>query len=73
MLVGWSLLTGLVRAVSVVMAGVLAPGQAQVLLAIDQRPVSALGSRGAYPSLGITVAPHRQLHPIRMIGTGVPV
>jgi hypothetical protein len=69
--VGWSLLAGLVRAVAVVMAGVLAQNRAQVPFAVDEHPVGALASCGAYPSLGITVAPHRQLHPIRMIGTGV--
>jgi len=64
-LVGWSLLTGLMRAVPVEMAGVLVQDRAQVLLAVDQHPVSALGSRGAYPSLGVAVrprGPRRGLH-----------
>jgi hypothetical protein len=45
----------------------------QVPFAADQHPIGDLGPGGAYPPLGITVAPHRQLHPIRMIGTGAPV
>src|SRR6185437_1720379 len=64
-LAGWSLLTGLMRAVPVTMAGVLAQDRAQVLLAVDQHPVSALGSRGAYPSPGVAVrprGPRRGLH-----------
>ena len=64
-LVGWSLLTGLVRAVPVVMAGVLAQDRAQLLVAVEQHPVSALGSRGAYPPLGVAVrprGPRRGLH-----------
>ena len=67
------MLAGLVRAVPVVVAGVLAQDRAQVPFALDEHPVGALGSRGAYPSLGVAVAPHRQLHPIRMIGTDAPV
>jgi hypothetical protein len=70
-LVGWSLLAGLVRPVPVVMAGVLAQDRSQVPFAVDEHPVGALGSCAAYPSLGIAVAPHRQLHLIRSIGTDV--
>ena len=44
--VGWSLLVGLVRAVPVVMGGVLAQDRAQVPFAVDEHPVGALGSRG---------------------------
>jgi len=39
------------------LAGVVAQDRAQVLLAVDQHPVSALGSRSANPSLGITIRP----------------
>jgi hypothetical protein len=48
------------RAVPVVIAGVLAQDRAQVLLAVDQHPVSALSLRGAYPSLGVAVRPGRR-------------
>ena len=68
-LVGRSLLAGLVRAVPVVMSGVLAEDGPQVPFTVDEHPVGALGSCAAYPPLGITVAPHRQLRLIRMIGT----
>ncbi len=54
-LVGWSLLAGLVRAVPVVMAGILAQHRSQVPFAVDEYPVGALGSCCAYPSLGIAV------------------
>jgi hypothetical protein len=54
-LVGWSLLAGLVRPVPVVMAGVRAQDRPQVPFAVDEHPVGALGSCAAYPSLGETV------------------
>jgi hypothetical protein len=47
--VGWSLLTGLVRAVPVVMSDILAQRRSQVPFAVDQHPVGALGSCGAPP------------------------
>jgi len=37
----------------------------------DQHPVGELGPGGEHEPFGITVAPHRQLHLIRSIGTGV--
>src|SRR5208282_2339903 len=46
--------TGATRLMAV-MAGVLAQHRAEVRLVVDQHPVSALGSCGAYPSLGIAV------------------
>jgi len=55
--VRWSFLAGLVRAVSAVMVGVLARDQSQVPFAVDEHPVGALGSCGAYPSPGVTVRP----------------
>src|SRR5208282_3605084 len=58
-LVGRPLLAGLVRAVPVVVAGVLAEDWPQVPFAVDDRPVGALGSCAAYPSLGITVRTRR--------------
>jgi hypothetical protein len=65
------LLAGLVRAVSVVMVGVLAEDRSKVPFAVDQHPVGAFGSCGAYPSLCVAVGPHRRLHLIQMIGTDV--
>jgi hypothetical protein len=35
----------------------------------DEHPVGALRSCRAYPSFGIGIGPHRQLHPIQMIDT----
>jgi hypothetical protein len=37
----------------------------------DQGPVQQLASQGTDDALASGVAPHRQLHPIRMIGTGL--
>jgi hypothetical protein len=48
--IGWELLTGLVGPVPVVMVGVLAKDWPEVPFAVDQQPVGALGSCGAYPS-----------------------
>jgi hypothetical protein len=62
-----------VPAVDVVVVGVLAEDQLQVLFAGDQHPVQALAAGAGDPAFGDRVAPHRQLHPIRMIGTGAPV
>jgi hypothetical protein len=58
-LVGRALLAGLVGPVPVVMAGVLAEDRSQVPFVVDEHPVGALGSCGAYPSLGVTVRPRR--------------
>src|SRR6266516_210264 len=56
---GRSLLAGLVRAVPVVVAGVLAEDRSQVPLAVDNHPVGALGSGAAYPPFGVTVGSWR--------------
>src|ERR1019366_406232 len=56
-LIGRSLLAGLVRPVPVVMAGVLAEYGPKVGFLVDQHPVGALGPCGAYPSLGMAVRP----------------
>ena len=66
--VGWSLLSGLVRAVTVVVAGELAEHRPEVPFVVDQHPVGALGPGCAYPSLGVAVGPRRQLHLIPAIG-----
>jgi hypothetical protein len=70
-LVGWSLLAGLVGPVPIVMTGILAEDRPEVAFVVDQHPVGALGSCAAYPSLGVAVGPHRQLRPVQMTGTGV--
>jgi hypothetical protein len=57
--VGWSLLAGLVRAVTVVMAGVLRENRPQVPVVVDQHPVGALRPDSAHPPLGIAVGPWR--------------
>jgi hypothetical protein len=59
----------LVAAAGVVVADVLRQDRPQVLLAADEHPVGALGPYRAHETLGVSVAPHRQLHLIRMIGT----
>jgi hypothetical protein len=51
----WSLLAGLVRAVPVVVAGVLAKDGLQVPFAIDEHPVGALATCAAYPPFSETV------------------
>jgi hypothetical protein len=53
------LLAGLVGPVLVVMAGVLAEYQPQVPFVVDEQPIGALGSCGAYPPRGVTVRPRR--------------
>jgi hypothetical protein len=42
----------------------------QVVLVDDQQPVEELAAQGANDPFADRVAPHRQLHPIRTIGTG---
>jgi hypothetical protein len=60
---------GLVRPLAVVMGHVLAEHQSQVAFAGDQDPVRQLAAEGPIDALADGVAPHRQLHPIRAIGT----
>jgi hypothetical protein len=60
---------GLVRPVTVVVDQVLAEHQGQVALAEDQGPVQQLAAEGPDDALADGVAPYRQLHPVRMIGT----
>lgn len=57
--VGWPLLAGLMQPVPVVVAGVLTEDRPQVPFIVDEHPVDALGSCGAYPSFGVTVRPWR--------------
>ncbi len=58
-----------VRPVDVVAIDIFAKDQAQVPFAGDQHPVQALAAGAADPAFGYGVAPHCQLHPIRVIGT----
>jgi hypothetical protein len=61
------------RVVPVVMAGVLAEDRPQVPFAVDEHPVGALGSCGAYPPLGIAVrarGPRRGLDHLHALGGG---
>ena len=50
---------------------VLGQHPAQMVLIDDQQPVEQLPAQGADDPFADGVAPHRQLHPVRMIGTGV--
>jgi hypothetical protein len=58
---------------SVVVRLVLGQDRPQMPLAENQHPVADFGPGGEHEPFRISVAPHRQLHPIRMIGTGAPV
>jgi hypothetical protein len=70
---GDALRDALVRPGSVVMRLVFSQDGVQVLLAEDQHAVQKLAAQGADQAFADRVAPHRQLHPIRMIGTDAPV
>ena len=59
-----------VRSASVVMLQISGEYMAQMMLIDDQQPVEELTAQGADHPLADRVAPHRQLHPIRTIGTG---
>jgi hypothetical protein len=66
-MVGWSLLAGLVGPVPVVMAGILAEDRSQVAFVVDEYPVCALGPCCAYPSPGIAVRPRRLQRDLRCL------
>src|SRR5690348_153932 len=59
----------LVRPVGIVELLELAQGVQQVRLVPDQGTVKQLAAAGLHPALHDRVAPHRQLRPIRTIGT----
>jgi hypothetical protein len=59
------------RSPPVVMGLVLGQDSSQMPFAEDQHPVGDLCAGGEHEPFRISVAPHRQLHPIRMIGTGL--
>jgi predicted ATPase len=67
----WAELTAAMRAPSVVVALVLGQDRPQMPFAEDQHPVGDLRPDGEHEPFRITVAPHRQLHLIRSIGTDV--
>jgi hypothetical protein len=58
---------------TLLMIGVLTKDQPQVPFVGDQHLVQALSAGAPHPALRDRVAPHRQLHLIRMIGTDAPV
>ena len=60
---------GTVRPGCVVVAQVFGQHLAQVVLIDDQRPVEKLAAQGTDHPFADRVAPHRQLHLIRTIGT----
>ena len=60
---------GTVRPGCVVMQQVLSQHPAQVVLMDDQQPVEDLAAQGTYDPFADRVTPHRQLPPIRTIGT----
>ena len=55
----------------IVMGLVLAQDPPQMALIPDQGAVQELAAASADPAFGDRIAPHRQLHPIRMIDTGL--
>ena len=67
----WAELAAAMRAPSVVMGLILSQDRPQVPLTGDQHPVGDLGPGGEHESFRISVGPHRQRRPVRMIGTGV--
>ena len=68
---GWLELERAVRSSPVVVPGILGHHDTQVSLAENQHPVGDLSPGGEHEPLCISVAPHRQLHVIRSIGTDV--
>ena len=64
---------GTVRPGGVVVLKVSGQHLAQVALIDDQQPVQELPVQGTDDPFADRVAPYRQLHPIRMIGTDAPV
>jgi hypothetical protein len=60
-----------VRPVLIVVDLVLAQGPPQMVQIPDQGAIEKLAPASADPAFGYRVTPHRQLHPIRMIGTGL--
>ena len=59
------------RPVLIVVGLVLAQGLPQMVLIPDQGAVQEFAAASTDPAFGMSVAPHRQLHPIRMIDTGL--
>jgi hypothetical protein len=66
----WELAKGTVRPGRVVVRHVLGQHPSQVVLIDDQQLVEELSAEGADDPFADGVAPHRQLHLIRVIGTG---
>jgi hypothetical protein len=66
---GEALVDALVGSGGVVVLLVFGQDGAQMCLAEDEAAVEKLAAQSADKALADRVAPHRQLHPIRMIGT----
>ena len=64
-------LAAAMRAAPVVVGLILSLDRPQMPLAEDQHPVGNLGSGGEHEPFRVSIAPHRRLHPIRTIGTGL--
>ena len=65
------LLQALMRTVAVIVPDVLGQELAEMPFAEDQHMIQALATKCAHEPLGKCVAPYRQLHLIRSIGTDV--
>ena len=65
------LLQPLVWTVAVIVPGVLRQDAAELPLAEDKHVLQALAPQRSRKPLGVGVGPHRQRHPIQMIGTDV--
>ena len=70
--VRWPQVPAPVQAMAVVVHVVFIQDRPQMPGPGDQHPVGDLRPGGAYPSFGMRITPHRQLHPIRTIGTTRP-
>lgn len=70
-MIGWPLLPGLMRPMSVIVPRVGSQHGPQMGFAVNQHSVRALGPYRPYPAFGITVGTHSQRHPVRMISTDV--
>lgn len=69
--IGWALLSRLVRSMPVVVLDVLLQDRSKVPFVVDQHPVYAFGSDRAHPAFGIAVGQRRRLLPIQTISIDV--
>jgi hypothetical protein len=66
-----SLFARLMRPVFVVMLRILGQDPPEVPFTVDQQVIEALAPQRSHVPLRKRIGPHRQIHPIQMIGTGV--